>query len=118
MTKPAFCKKHNVQSFVQTSPRLAEAIENNEYLSTDKIVTLKILSYGKIFEYKIDIAFVNELDIIPVDGEVMLRDRDKKEKKMNDRLIIQKITREMKWVCPICLSEIFTKSEEGQIGDR
>jgi len=115
MTKPAFCKKHNAQPFVQTSPRLAEAIENNDCLSPDDVVTLKILSYGKIFEYKIDSDFVNEFNIIPVDGEVMLRDRDKQEKKLNDRLLVQKITRAMKYVCPICLSEILTKGDQESV---
>lgn len=109
MTKPAFCKKHNVQSFILTSPRLAEAIEYRENLSIDGIVTLKILSYGKIFEYKIDDMFVKEFNFNPVDGVVMLHDREKTEKKMNDRLLIQKVTRSMKWVCPLCLSEVFMK---------
>jgi len=107
--KPAFCKKHNVQSFIQTSPRLADAIEYRENLSMDEIFTLRILSYGKIFEYKIDNTFVKEFNFAPVDGVVMLRDRDKTEKKMNDRLLIQKTTHAMKWVCPLCLSEIFDK---------
>jgi hypothetical protein len=111
--KPAFCKKHNVQSFIQTSPRLAEAIEYKVNLNIDEVVTLKILSYGKIFEYKIDNTFANEFNLAHVDGVVMLRDRDKTEKKMNDRLLIQKVTRAMKWVCPLCLSEIFEKRNKG-----
>ena len=116
MTKPAFCKKHKAQAFVQTSPRLSEAIENDDYLSPDDVVTLNILSYGKIFEYKIDSDFVKDFNIIPVDGEVMLRDRDKQEKKLNDRLLIQKITGAMKYVCPICLSEILTKDNKKFVG--
>jgi hypothetical protein len=116
MSKPAFCKKHNVQLFIQTSPRLADAIECTEYFNSDEIVRLKILSHGEIFEYKIDRTFVNELSMIPVDDEVILRDRDEKEKKLNDRLLIQKITRAMKWVCPVCLSEILTKDDKKQVG--
>ena len=111
--KPAFCKKHNVQSFIQTSPRLAEAIEYRENLSIDEVIILKILSYEKIFEYKIDSTFVKEFNFVPVCGVVVLRDRDKKEKKMNDRLLIQKATGAMKWVCPLCLSELFEKSKNG-----
>jgi hypothetical protein len=112
MTKPAFCKKHNVQSFILTSPRLAEAIENRENLSIDEIVTLKILSNEKIFEYKIDSMFVKEFNSNPVGGAVMLRDRKKTSKNMNDRLLIQKVTRTMKWVCPLCLSEVFEKGNK------
>ena len=112
MSKPAFCKKHNVQLFIQTSPRLTEAIEYNKKLNPDEIVKLKILSYGKIFEYKIDRTFANELSMIPVDDEVILGERDEKEKKLNDRLLIQKITRAMKWVCPVCLSEILTNGDK------
>lgn len=115
MSKPAPCLKHGVQPFVQTSPRLAEAIEFSNHLNSDQIVTLKILSYGKIFEYKIDVAFVYEFNIIPVEGEVMLRDRDREEKKLNDRLLVQKITRAMKWVCPICLSEILPKADKESV---
>ena len=37
------------------------------------------------------------------------QDREKTEKKLNDRLLVQKIIRAMKWVCPICLSEVFKK---------
>jgi hypothetical protein len=107
MTKPAFCKIHKVQSFILTSPRFAEAIEHRENLSTDEVITLKIHSYGKIYDYKIDDAFIKEFNLSPVDDEVILRDREKTEKKLNDRLLIQKITRAMKYVCPLCLSEVF-----------
>jgi hypothetical protein len=113
--KPAFCKIHNVQAFIQTSPRLAEAIEYRENLSIDEVVSLKILSYGEIYEYKIDYTFVKEFNFALVDGVVMLRDRDKTENKMNDRLLIQKVTRAMKWVCPLCLSEIFDKGNKGSL---
>jgi hypothetical protein len=113
--KPAFCKKHNIQTFIQTSLRLAEAIECKENLSVDEVIILKILSYGKIYEYKIDNTFANEFNLSPVDGVVMLRDRDKTEKKMNDRLLIQKVTREMKWVCPLCLSETLEKRNKGHV---
>ena len=115
MMKPAFCKKHMVQSFIQTSPRLADAIEYKENLSIDEVITLKILSYGKIFEYRIDNTFANEFNLSPVDGVVMLRDRDKIENKMNDRLLIQKTTHAMKWVCPLCLSETLEKRNKGHV---
>ena len=113
--KPAFCKKHNIQFFIQTSLRLAKAIGCKGNLSIDEVITLKILSYGKIFEYRIDNTFANEFNLSPVDGVVMLRDRDKTEKKMNDRLLIQKVTRAMKWVCPLCLSETLEKCNKGHV---
>ena len=107
MMKPAFCKKHNVQSFIQTSPRFAQAIENRENLSKDEVATLRILSRGEVFDYKIDNTLVNEFNFSPVDGVVILRDRDAPGGRLNDRLLVQKVTRTMKWVCPLCLSEIF-----------
>ena len=107
MTKPAFCKKHDVQSFILTSPRFAEAVERRENLSVDEVLTLRIHSYGKIYEYKIDDTFMEEFSLSPADGAVILYDREKTKKKLNDRLLIQKITRAMKYVCPVCLSEVF-----------
>lgn len=105
-TKPALCERHNIQPFILTSPHLAAAIKRGDHISSDEITKLKIFSMGKYFEYLIDIKFLKELKITPVDGVVIMRDRDKTEKKMNDRLLVQKIMREMKWVCPLCLSEV------------
>lgn len=104
--KPAFCEKHGVQQFVITSPKLAAAITRSELIEEADLRKLQIDSFGKTFEYFVDSGFLSEFKIVSDEPTVILKDRDKASKKLNDRLIIQKIVREMKWVCPICLKTI------------
>lgn len=48
----AHCNFHGVQAYVTTSPRLAEAIENNELISAGELV--KIIIYSPDLENKFE----------------------------------------------------------------
>jgi hypothetical protein len=108
--KPAFCEKHGVQKFVLSSPRLAAAIAQDESIKETDLRRLQIESLGKTFEYFVDREFLDNLLIASEEQILNLKDRDKKSKQLNDRLIIQKIVREMKWVCPVCLSTVISRA--------
>lgn len=103
--KPAFCDRHKMQNFVLTSPSLAAVVKGDQDIFVGEIAQLTIYSFGKEFRYFVDFKFLNSFDIVPENGVVLLYDKDKLNRKMNDRLLIQKLTIEMKWVCPVCLSE-------------
>lgn len=107
--KPAYCEKHGVEQFVLTSPRLADAIKLNEYFCSDEILKLKIESSEGCSDFFIDIELLKKFKLSEVDRVVTLHDRDKPKNILNDRLLIQKIIRYMKWVCPLCLIEIVDK---------
>jgi hypothetical protein len=104
--KPAFCEKHGVQQFVIASPRLAAAISLGKLIEATDIRKIKIEYLGKKFEYFVDSEFLKEFKIDLNEPTIILKDRDKASKQLNDRLIIQKIAAGMKWVCPVCLNTI------------
>lgn len=106
--KPAFCEKHGVQQFIMTSPRLAAAITQDESIKETDLRELQIETLGKTFEYFVDREFLDNLMIASGERILILKDRDKASKQLNDRLIIQKIVREMKWVCPVCLNTVIS----------
>lgn len=103
--KPGICKKHGVQRFTITSPLLAKA-DFNDNLGGISITKLRIYSSERWSEYWVDDEYLDHFLPKHSHGEVVLHDRDVVQKKLNDRLLITKITSEMKYVCPICLSEI------------
>ena len=109
--KPVFCEIHGVQEFVITSPKLADAIAHGELIAETDLRKLQIESVGARFEYYfVDSGFLNEFQIISDSQTVSFKDRDKVSKQLNDRLIIQKIVRAMKRVCPDCLEITISKS--------
>lgn len=102
--RPAYCDKHGPQPFTQTSPKLAEKISAISSVSEVDIRRIEIDSGGKSFQYLVDVEFLKRF-MLPVDQDiVVLRNCNKGLKQLNDRLIIQKITKEMKWVCPLCFN--------------
>jgi len=101
--RPAYCEKHGTQSFVQTSPKLAEESFDSSAVDATDIRSLEIHSSGKIFRYVVDVEFLKGF-MHPSDRiTIILKDRDKALKQLNDRLLVQRITNEMKWICPLCL---------------
>lgn len=106
--RPAFCEKHGAQQFVMTSPRIAAAIVRGQSIKETELRKLQIESLGKTFEYFVDSEFLDKLKIASDERTLILKDRDKRAKQLNDRLIIQKIVREMKWVCPVCLKSVIS----------
>lgn len=100
--KPGVCKRHDAQRFVLTSPRLAVAI-SNQILSPLNIFIIRVDCSGSDFEFLVDCEFPEKYGISSGESVIGLKDRDKLAKQLNDRLIIQKMVRDMKWVCPLCL---------------
>jgi hypothetical protein len=109
-TKPAFCEKHGVQNYVLTSPSLANAIEKDSRLEIFNVINLAIESHGKKYNYVVEAEFLRMYINIPdTETSVLLLDRDKTMRQINDRLIIQKILHDLKWVCPLCLESVLIK---------
>ena len=102
---PALCNIHGVHEYTLTSPLISFAIEQKESLKGVTICTLKIESYGKVFEYYVDYDFLQNIGMPIRNNSIYLKDRNKVIKQLNDRLIILSTVKEMKNVCPICLQE-------------
>ena len=100
--KLGYCDKHGFQPFVVTSPRLVHAVLHDDLIMEDEICSFKIIEYDRTFDYFVDVGFLKNFEIALTIEPLILKDRDKILKKMNDRLIIQKIIKEMKWVCQEC----------------
>lgn len=92
--------------YVATSPRLAAAISSNESMPPEEIRYLRFRNDGKSYERAVDSNFLEKFGLPVNDAVVILKDRDKALKQLNDRLLIQKIIREMKGVCPLCLDGV------------
>ena len=97
---PKYCVKHGFQPFISTSPRLAEAISSNQSVTHDDIRYLDFDLFGRNFRETVDPTFLENFGLPSHRGVVVLKDRDKNAKQLNDRLLIQKITKEMISVCP------------------
>lgn len=109
--KPALCDKHGVQQFTITSPSLDAAIARGKLVGSTDVRKLQIESLGKKSEYFVDSEFLKIFHIDLQDPTIILKDRDKASKQLNDRLIIRKIVAEMKWVCPVCLNTILASRD-------
>ncbi|UOD30429.1 hypothetical protein INH39_01330 [Massilia violaceinigra] len=105
MGKRAPCEKHGIQWFITTSPKLATAIDNSESVSIEEIRIVQIDSDGMIFKNTVDAGFLEELSLPFTHAVVCLKDRDKSAKQLYDRILILKMRKEMKWVCPACLRD-------------
>lgn len=103
--KPAICKTHGAQRFTLTSPLLASAISGKQ-LGDVSLKKILIYSNERSNEYWVDDAFIAHFLPHNSDFTVVLHDRDVAQKRMNDRLLIMKITSSMEYACPVCLSEV------------
>ncbi|MEJ2610103.1 MAG: hypothetical protein P8179_08425 [Candidatus Thiodiazotropha sp.] len=104
---PGICEKHGSQNYVLTSPLLEKAIIDGKQIQKTKLIQFKVESFdldGE-FNYVVDIEFLSKFMGVSSDQVVILKDRDKASKQLNDRLLIQEILREMKHVCPVCLKD-------------
>lgn len=110
MGSPVICLKHGKVFYVATSPILARAIADGCDLSSECcVVTLEVVSqeeHGKTEEYLVDLEFLAQFSLLPIDGLLTLKDRSKKEKLMNDRLVLNRVFSETVMVCPYCLNEL------------
>ena len=116
MGSPAICQKHGRVFYVATSPTLATAIADNIDLSTElSVVTLEIDSeeeLGKTTKNLLDPTFLMRFSQQPTNGLLKLKDRSKKEKLTNDRLLIKSIFSETIMVCPCCLDDLVSRHRE------
>jgi excinuclease UvrABC helicase subunit UvrB len=102
--KPAYCDKHGVQNYQLTSPLLADAISQNKKIDKTLIIHLLVKSRDSETDYLVDVDYLkNYIDFPDTENKLLLVDRDKTTRQSNDRLVIQNILRNMRWVCPRCL---------------
>ena len=120
MGSPVICPKHGRVFYVATSPILAKALADGEDLSAEiRIVTLEVDSQeelGKTTTYLVDQAFLTKFSLFPIDGVLILKDRSKREKLMNDRVVLNRIFAETIMVCPDCLDELVRRHQERKEG--
>jgi len=110
--KKAPCKTHKIQSFMPVSPILAEKIKKEKRLNECDLHKLKIYSEGQTFNYIVDSDFLNSfMNQKSSEGNVFY-DRDKKNKLLNDRLLVQQIVSQMEWVCVECFNDLVNSNEE------
>jgi hypothetical protein len=103
--KPAICKKHGAQRFTLTSPLLAKAVSGCQ-LGDVLLKKMRIYSNERWNEYWVDDEFLAHFLPQHSGDTIVLFDRDVAQNKMNDRLLIVKVTSNMEYICPVCLSEI------------
>jgi hypothetical protein len=105
---PILCKKHGMQNMAMTSARFQAAIWEGRSIEKSDVRMLEIRSAEGKRQYPIDAEILTRLQIASVNNTLTLKERDQHLKQLNDRLVIQKIFREMKdnWVCAACLDEL------------
>jgi IMP dehydrogenase/GMP reductase len=114
---PVICSKHGKLVYTITSALIAEAIKADKTVAMldAKIVEVTIDSmeeFGRIEKYYFDAVFLEEKLHVKVEQQLTLVDRSKKNKQLNDRLLINKIFKPggTVYVCPKCL-ELFINSK-------
>ena len=107
-TKPGICERHGRQLFTTTSERFKLAIKQGLSIQGTDLCRLEIWQGNAKTETLIDIEIPLRLQLNIVANTVSLRDRDKVEKRLNDRLAIGRLYREQRghWVCSACLHEL------------
>jgi hypothetical protein len=106
---PFLCKKHGIQNLILTSPKIANAVNDECKTFDDKIIWLKIESSGNDSKYYVDCDFLEGFMPEKIKKEVILKDRDKEKKELNNRILILKIFKKMATACPECLKDSFKK---------
>lgn len=102
---PFLCKKHGMQTLVLTSPEFSERTKSCKKIKKSEALLLTIKHVDSDSTYYIDFNFFNEFIPERNKENLILLDRNRSKKELNDRLIIQKILKEMVSVCPECLKE-------------
>ena len=110
MLKP--CEIHKNRHFVSVSPYFAEAVGQGKKINRKERRYIKIETDGKIYTYNVDIEFFKKFFPDEKGDTVMLYDRDFERKQLNDRILIVKIDKEFRKVCPECLENIFYSDGE------
>lgn len=99
-----FCTIHNIAADVSVSTSIRDALEKDSPLkNTRQIVIIQPDEGMKRSYILVDDDVLDKVGI----GEkehVVLFDRDRKNKKLNDRLLIRKIDQQLWSVCAVCLA--------------
>ncbi|MCZ3382135.1 hypothetical protein O3S68_07480 [Kosakonia sp. SOY2] len=101
----SFCSVHTVACNATVSKAINEALEKN--IIVNDIIRLTIVQPDDAMAKQhilVERTLLDELNI-NCDGEYVLYDRDRENKKMNDRVVINKLSSYLCDVCPICLFE-------------
>ena len=108
------CAAHGWQLTVRTSPRLAHAIGTREVIPDSEIMEyeVKCPDWGenRSSVSLVDCAFLQKFVEVLNNKRLVLLNREMKLERLNDRLLIQRIGREMKTVCPRCLEAVIKRS--------
>ena len=100
MSKPAICLIHGSQNFTVYPPAIIDAIASGKKLSADQIFEINTQSERGTGKLLID-SYLSE-KLFNGDPPKVLIDRDKKNKKMNDRLKLRELISELRYACPVC----------------
>lgn len=99
------CKKHNIAENVTVSIGIRNSMVKGIF--DDEITTITIVNPDENMKKNyilVDSDFLRSFGI-KKEEEIILYDRDKKNKRMNDRLLINRLSHQICNVCPQCLSE-------------
>lgn len=99
----SFCPIHSVARDATVSKKIHEALERN--IIVDDIVELTIVQPDENMAKQHVLVEQELLNELGVNNVIVLYDRDRVNKKMNDRLVINKLSSHLCNVCPICLSQ-------------
>lgn len=105
-----FCEKHRGSRFILTSPKFAAAIKSKESIDPDDIRYFRFTSKGLGGRNPVDTAFLEQFGFSANNSVVVLENRDLEAKQLNDRLLMQKILKEMQSVCCACLDGVLPRS--------
>lgn len=107
--KPGICEKHGIHNFILTSSDFSSAIDEGKTLDSSDAYKIRTNSLEKINETIVNENFFRRFFEESEGLEVLLVDRERSLKKMNDRLLIIKIFSdpELRYVCPVCLNQLF-----------
>lgn len=101
-----FCEKHPRQGLVLTSPKFVASAKCNEFVGSDDIRYINIHSDGRMGRNPVDRVFFEKLGFPVEHFFVILHDRDKIARQLNDRMLVLKIKREMAGICTDCLDAV------------
>lgn len=101
-----YCVKHRREGLVLSSPKFVAAAISNESVDPDDVRHIRINSEGWISKNPVDRVFFEKLGFPAHQSCVHLNDRDKSSRKINDRILILKIKKEMRGVCTDCLDDV------------
>lgn len=95
-----------------SSPLLARMAMGEESVRRVALVSFNVESSKGVKRYTVDSDFFELFRKLPAEGEVVkFVERTRQLKQLNDRLVIQKIRKNMLAVCPLCLGELIEKIE-------